>query len=417
MIIKSLLLGSAAAMLAVSGASAADAIVAAEPEPVEYVRVCDAFGAGYFYIPGTEICLRISGEARLRIYADEHDAELNAGSFNPTTGVFTPPGITGADQDSYTTAVRARVNFQAKQDTELGVLESYIRLQGENDGGGDGAVSVDQAWVQLNNLFFGYHESAWVTSTNGGKSGFGAHGIFDGSFGYQQRNLIQYQFTGANWFGAVSVEDDKDGTTYMPDVVGRLGFVVGGVTVFGVVGYDQDNGIDNAVLTSPFPVGIAGLFGGTIPTSAGVGAGSSEVGVKLGLNADIGAAGNLRVQGFYATGSTAYGANLSFLGQAWTPEWSVLASYSHSISPEFDVYVNGQYFSDFYWAGTGISTSQNAWRAAGGGSWSPVDNFAVTAEVQYVDIDDLNTGIPVVDNPVNAVTENWNFVFEMKRTF
>ncbi|HTO34232.1 MAG TPA: porin, partial [Pararhizobium sp.] len=39
--IKSLLLGSAAALAAVSGAQAADAIVAAEPEPMEYVRVCD----------------------------------------------------------------------------------------------------------------------------------------------------------------------------------------------------------------------------------------------------------------------------------------------------------------------------------------------------------------------------------------
>ncbi|MDF1776208.1 MAG: porin, partial [Rhizobiaceae bacterium] len=62
--IKSLLLGSAAALFAVSGASAADAIIAAEPEPVEYVRVCDAFGAGYFYIPGTETCLKLSGFLR-----------------------------------------------------------------------------------------------------------------------------------------------------------------------------------------------------------------------------------------------------------------------------------------------------------------------------------------------------------------
>ncbi|MEK1855442.1 MAG: porin, partial [Phyllobacterium sp.] len=55
--IKSLLLGSAAALAAVTGARAADAVVVAEPEPVEYVRVCDAYGAGFFYIPGTETCL------------------------------------------------------------------------------------------------------------------------------------------------------------------------------------------------------------------------------------------------------------------------------------------------------------------------------------------------------------------------
>lgn len=33
----------------------------AKAEPVEYVRVCDAYGAGFFYIPGTETCLRIRG--------------------------------------------------------------------------------------------------------------------------------------------------------------------------------------------------------------------------------------------------------------------------------------------------------------------------------------------------------------------
>ena len=59
--IKSLLIGSAADLVAVTGAKAADAVVVAEPEPTEYVRVCDAYGSGFFYIPGTETCLRVSG--------------------------------------------------------------------------------------------------------------------------------------------------------------------------------------------------------------------------------------------------------------------------------------------------------------------------------------------------------------------
>ena len=65
--IKSLLIGSAAALAAVSGAQAADAIVAAEPEPLEYVRVCDAFGTGFFYIPGTETCLKFGGYVRFQV--------------------------------------------------------------------------------------------------------------------------------------------------------------------------------------------------------------------------------------------------------------------------------------------------------------------------------------------------------------
>ena len=65
--IKSLLLGSAAALVAVSGARAADAVVIAEPEPVEYVRVCDVYGTGFYYMPGTETCLKVSGYVRYDI--------------------------------------------------------------------------------------------------------------------------------------------------------------------------------------------------------------------------------------------------------------------------------------------------------------------------------------------------------------
>jgi hypothetical protein len=74
--IKSLLLGSAAALAVVSGAQAADAIVAAEPEPVEYVRVCDAYGTGYFYIPGTETCLKIEGYIRFQVDGGESSVRL-----------------------------------------------------------------------------------------------------------------------------------------------------------------------------------------------------------------------------------------------------------------------------------------------------------------------------------------------------
>lgn len=56
--IRTILFASVAALAAASGARAADAIVAAEPEPVEYVRVCDAYGTGYFYIPGRKHAFR-----------------------------------------------------------------------------------------------------------------------------------------------------------------------------------------------------------------------------------------------------------------------------------------------------------------------------------------------------------------------
>jgi Porin subfamily len=57
--IKSLILGSAAGLIAMSGAQAADLPVKAKA--VEYVRICSLYGAGFFYIPGTDTCIKLGG--------------------------------------------------------------------------------------------------------------------------------------------------------------------------------------------------------------------------------------------------------------------------------------------------------------------------------------------------------------------
>ena len=57
--VKSLVLGSAATIVALSGAQAADLPVKAKP--VEYVRICSLYGAGFYYIPGTDTCIKIGG--------------------------------------------------------------------------------------------------------------------------------------------------------------------------------------------------------------------------------------------------------------------------------------------------------------------------------------------------------------------
>ncbi len=401
--IKSLLLGSAAAMaVATTGASAADAIIAAEPEPVEYVRVCDAFGSGYFYIPGTETCLKFSGYVRMRVIAPSDTSTLNYDPGDPANNVPPSFSFSNAGGDSYRTNYRGRLTIDAKSDTELGELHGRLRFQGDSSSPtADANAVVDQAYLQLGGLFAGYSESAWVYSTNGGATGFGGKGIYDGRYGYQQRNMLQYQFNGSNFFAAISVEDDGDATSWTPDIVGRLGGVFGGVTVFAVVGYDQDNGRTNAVWQA-----LGGAAGG---------AGSGEWGAKLGLNADIGSAGNLIVQGFYASGNTAYGANLSFVGQTWTPEWSVLASYGHDLSSTITAYINGQYFSDFY-SPTNGSSGIDAWSASGGVKWSPVTNFSVTAEAIYTDVDVPGSFTAGVGG--EAVEDSfWEFVVQLQRDF
>ena len=73
--VKSLLLGTAAGLLAIAGAQAADLPVKAKP--VQYVKICSLYGAGFYYMPGTDTCIKIGGWVRAEV-------NVNAlGSFNP----------------------------------------------------------------------------------------------------------------------------------------------------------------------------------------------------------------------------------------------------------------------------------------------------------------------------------------------
>ena len=71
--VKSLILGSAAGLVAMSGAQAADLPVKAAA--VEYVRICSLYGAGFFYIPGTDTCIKLGGYLRV-------DTTFNGGIYD-----------------------------------------------------------------------------------------------------------------------------------------------------------------------------------------------------------------------------------------------------------------------------------------------------------------------------------------------
>jgi hypothetical protein len=194
--IKSLLLGSVAALVAVSGARAAGAVVVAEPEPVEYVRVCDAYGAGFFYIPGTETCLKISGYVR-------YDAQGGDDVYN------------GGELGTWNKHVRTEVRFDARSETELVTLRSYIQSRfnftnGEDDGG-----SIPQAFIELGGFRVGV-----AVEIFGAWNGYAGDFIQDDVINYNswESNQVSYTFTGGNGFSAIvaaeqgSVNDDYPDT-------------------------------------------------------------------------------------------------------------------------------------------------------------------------------------------------------------
>ena len=73
---KSLLLGTAAVLATVAGAQAAD-LPTRKAAPVQYVKICDAYGAGFFYIPGTETCLRVGGLVLAEVAVSNAPNRLN----------------------------------------------------------------------------------------------------------------------------------------------------------------------------------------------------------------------------------------------------------------------------------------------------------------------------------------------------
>ena len=118
--VKSLILGSAATLLAVGGAQAADLPVKAKP--VEYVKVCSLYGAGFFYIPGTDSCIKIGGYMW-------YEAEFGPGvrgSHIPSTN--NSGGLGTRDNDQFFQRARTDINFDVRQQTEYGVLRAFTNL-------------------------------------------------------------------------------------------------------------------------------------------------------------------------------------------------------------------------------------------------------------------------------------------------
>ena len=114
-IIKSLVLGSAAGLLAMSGAQAADLPVKAKA--VEYVRICSLYGAGFFYIPGTDTCIKLGGYLRV-------DTTFNGNVY----GLPSYSGDLGQGnryRDSFVSRSRMALTVDTRTATEYGVVRTF----------------------------------------------------------------------------------------------------------------------------------------------------------------------------------------------------------------------------------------------------------------------------------------------------
>ncbi|MEW6643559.1 MAG: porin [Pseudomonadota bacterium] len=148
--IKSFVLGTAAGLVALGGAQAADLPVKAKA--VEYVKICSLYGAGFYYIPGTDTCIRIGGALRV-------DTSFNGNTFDAP---FWQGGVGGANsynRNYFTTRERLNLFLDTRTATEYGVVRTYANIQfdflqgRENISGG--FVENDFLFIQFAGFTFG----------------------------------------------------------------------------------------------------------------------------------------------------------------------------------------------------------------------------------------------------------------------
>ena len=478
--VKSLLLGTAAGLVAMAGAQAADLPVKAKP--AQYVKICSLYGAGFYYVPGTDTCLKVGGWVRA-----EYNANAN-GSFGP---IWAGPNAlnTRATQRNNFRA-RGWITLDAREQTQYGTLRAYIMggFQGDNASTGV-AIPVNRFFVQwggftaglATSLYAHYSGSAHSFTTPLVASDTGGTGSITFAYTAQLGNGISASIgidepkkrtaqvintglgsaalatTGLAASSAVSPNGSANGYVTVPDFIGalRVDQAWGAAQVMGGVHYNSApyNGATE----------ITGHVDGKVGFAVGAG-----LTLKLPM---LGAGDVFQIEGNYAHGAVSYAAQgfsvgftgASFSMQAYesgkiargivsdavysgvagsslelTKAYSVMAGYTHNWSPQFDTSILGQYVKvDYNGTATGLlntslgqaaGTSQDwSWWAIGlRNRWKPVKNLMLGVEVMYSKLETASSGVTQVlapggTKPTGAYTfddiDQWHGIFRVERYF
>jgi len=159
--VKSLLLVSAAGLVAVSGAQAADLPVKAKP--VEYVKVCSLYGVGFYYVPGTDICLKIGAYFRAEYATGNHGASLT--NLDQTGADGQRTRTSGPD---YQARSRTFVFLDTRQQTAYGTLRAYMNVGHSSDYpvGNTNAGVTSAAGIYANRAFIQLAGFTWGLATS-----------------------------------------------------------------------------------------------------------------------------------------------------------------------------------------------------------------------------------------------------------
>jgi len=394
---KSLLLGSVAGLAAAAGAQAAD-LPMRKAAPVEYVRVCSVHGAGFFYIPGSDTCIKIGGRVRA-----EYRYLEPTGSWGTTSTLVAPAGGGAVG------TLRAFVQVDVTADTG-----NYLSAgrNGFGPASDTTSVALDKAYIQWAGItagrissFFDFYASA----LNFGSGYMASLGSDNGSV-----NVLAYTATFGNGFSATLALEDR--SSQVRSVYGE-GDGVNAVVVNGpavgnllagqrapslVANLRVDQGWGSAQLSGvvqQLNTIALDAAGRRIDDEYGY---AIQAGVKF--NLPMLAAGDaLWLQAAYADGAVGrlgLNAVTSFgllEGEAVdgavingsikrTKGWGVTAAFLHYWTPSIRQSLFGNYTALDYSAAT-LVPDFKVWTVGSNVIWSPVSAFDIGLEVIYQKLD------------------------------
>ena len=393
-LMKSLLLGSAATLVVVAGAQAADLPTKKGAPAAEYVKVCKVGDIAGFVIPGSDTCLKISGYVNAQIAMGNVANEYTLAPVPyplPVAGMTLHSAAKTVNDIGYYT--RGQVNFDAVTNTAMGPLLAHIELQGDSGDGrfdsntGSGVV-LNAGYVQWAGITAGKHGSfydylaggdTWKDFFSPDHSGtpinllaytatFG--GGFSATISLEQAENVS-NFGG--WSGTVSssekiVVSPISGTalgTRAPDIVASLDVTQswGGAHLAGVAHNDRYSatgtfsGFSSGVVEADVDTWGYGVIGGVTFNLPMLSAGSK-----------------IAFQGAYADGAIAYSG-------ATSPAWGEQDN-------GFNTNGNGLLFpmADGIFGPDGSFHKSTAWSAAAQLTWKVSPNFEIDPEVSYASV-------------------------------
>ena len=469
-LIKSLLLGSAAGLVAVSAASAADLPTRKGPVAAEYVRVCSITVAGApvvgFVLPGSDTCLKISGYVTGQMEGG-NVSNSNAVVYGPAANVRNAAGnVIGQrstqgigssfGRDSFGWTTRYNLTFDAVSNTAYGPLVAHAELQfnhGEgfdNTGRAGSDGGLNRAYVTWAGLTAGKANSFF--SFTGGGLGW-ANFFSPDQKGFNQPDVLAYTASVGGGFSAtLSIEspawlEDQGsapialnpylgsavrGGTRAPDIVGAIDVSQSwGTAHLAGVGHNvrASSLVNNTTIDKWGWAADAGVSF-NIPSMAGsvvgvTGAWSRNAlwfsGIPDGMWGEFGSQVNGNGQG------SAWGDAFSNGNGTWaTPTaWTITGWANFAINPQITLGVEGSY-GEITWSGalpTSMLSNSRSFIVGGVAHYDPVKNLDFEFELLYQNTKtDQPTGY-VAGNGVTT-TRTWQGTadgfaarFEVTRSF